>query len=268
MADFTGIAQTDNLKLYKPGYSNVADIEVLNANADALDAAYKAYKDTAVDFIGASSSKPGVRGYVPAPAAGDQNKLLAGDGTWKTPFTESDIAKIAHPVGSVLAFADGTDPNTKWSGMTWVQFAQGRTLVGAGTYSENGTNYTYTNGDTGGEAKHKITLAESPGHTHTGTTSSAGAHNHTGVTGSAGGHNHTAYGTKIGLSGDGWSRHSGSQYSYGNSTTSWSGAHTHTFTTNSNGAHTHTMTTSSAGGNGYHENRQPYVVVTYWKRTA
>lgn len=268
MADFTGIAQTDNLKLYKPGYSNVADIEVLNANADALDAAYKAYKDTAVDFIGASSSKPGVRGYVPAPAAGDQNKLLAGDGTWKTPFTESDIAKIAHPVGSVLAFADGTDPNTKWSGMTWVQFAQGRTLVGAGTYSENGTNYTYNNGDTGGEAKHKITLAESPGHTHTGTTSSAGAHNHTGVTGSAGGHNHTAYGTKIGLSGDGWSRHSGSQYSYGNSTTSRSGDHTHTFTTNWNGDHTHTMTTSSAGGNGYHENRQPYVVVTYWKRTA
>ena len=75
MADFTGIAQTDNLKLYKPGYSNVADIEVLNANADALDAAYKAYKDTAVDFIGASSSKPGVRGYVPAPAAGGRPRL-------------------------------------------------------------------------------------------------------------------------------------------------------------------------------------------------
>lgn len=268
MADFTGITQTANLKLYKPGYSNVADIEVLNANADALDAAYKEYKGTAVEFTGATSSKAGVKGYVPAPKAGDQNKVLAGDGTWKTPFTESDIAKIAHPVGSVLAFADGTNPNAKWSGMTWVQFAQGRTLVGAGTYSENGTDYTYVNGETGGEAKHKLTLPESPKHGHSGTVSSAGTHTHSGTTSSAGGHNHTAYGTQIGLSGNGWSRHSGSQYSYGNSDTSWAGDHIHTFTTDWNGEHTHTVTISSAGGDGYHENRQPYVIVTYWKRTA
>lgn len=39
MADFEGIVQTPNLGLYKPDYDNVADIEVLNANADKLDAA-------------------------------------------------------------------------------------------------------------------------------------------------------------------------------------------------------------------------------------
>ena len=260
MADFTGIAQTDNLKLYKPGYSNVADIEVLNANADALDAAYKAYKDTAVDFIGASGSKPGVRGYVPAPAAGDQNKLLAGDGTWKTPFTESDIAKIAHPVGSVLAFADGTDPNTKWSGMTWVQFAQGRTLVGAGTYSENGTNYTYTNGDTGGEAKHKITLAESPGHTHSLKINTTNLDGYLSTeNANRGGAAHRDGGGIVKLEGnyDAY-RRSGDSDKGDNM-----GRNLHIAA-----SHGHSGSIGSAGGNGYHENRQPYVVVTYWKRTA
>lgn len=250
MADFTGITQTANLKLYKPGYSNVADIEVLNANADALDAAYKEYKATAVEFTGATSSKAGVKGYVPAPKAGDQNKVLAGDGTWKTPFTESDIAKIAHPVGSVLAFADGTNPNAKWSGMTWVQFAQGRTLVGAGTYSENGTNYTYVNGETGGEAKHKLTLPEIPKHSHWAGCSTNGGHFH----GCFGDNNKNPYGiydpaaNYAGASGADWNNPTGR--------------------TSTDGDHSHTVTIGDAGGDGYHENRQPYVVVTYWKRTA
>lgn len=39
MPEFDGIVQTPNLGLYKPDYDNVADIEVLNANSDILDAA-------------------------------------------------------------------------------------------------------------------------------------------------------------------------------------------------------------------------------------
>ena len=35
------------------------------------------------DFIGATASTPGDHGLVPAPSAGDQNKFLCGDGTWK-----------------------------------------------------------------------------------------------------------------------------------------------------------------------------------------
>ena len=34
---------------------------------------------------GATSSQSGEKGFVPAPAAGDQDKVLHGDGTWKTP---------------------------------------------------------------------------------------------------------------------------------------------------------------------------------------
>lgn len=35
------------------------------------------------DFTGATSSSAGAHGLVPAPAAGDQEKVLTGDGTWK-----------------------------------------------------------------------------------------------------------------------------------------------------------------------------------------
>lgn len=42
------------------------------------------------DFTGATSSTAGTHGYVPAPAAGDQLKVLTGDGTW----SESPGAKV------------------------------------------------------------------------------------------------------------------------------------------------------------------------------
>lgn len=39
----------------------------------------------AASFTGAASAAPGTPGLVPAPAAGDQDKVLRGDGTWGTP---------------------------------------------------------------------------------------------------------------------------------------------------------------------------------------
>jgi hypothetical protein len=38
--------------------------------------------DAAVEFIGATSSTEGASGLVPAPAVGDNEKFLKGDGTW------------------------------------------------------------------------------------------------------------------------------------------------------------------------------------------
>lgn len=148
------------------------------------------------------------------------------------------------PIGSVLSFADSSDPNVLWKGTTWVKFAEGRVLVGAGSYTENGTTYTYTNGATGGEVKHQLTADEMPSHGHSASVSTNGNHSH------------TAYGTKIGYNRTGWSRHAGTEYSYGDSTTS------------TNGAHSHTVTIGATGGNGSHENRQPYTVVNFWRRTA
>lgn len=41
----------------------------------------------ATDMTGATASDPGTHGLVPAPAAGDQNKYLKGDGTWDSVAT-------------------------------------------------------------------------------------------------------------------------------------------------------------------------------------
>lgn len=48
---FDGLPKTPNLKLNKPGYDNVADIEALNENADILDAEIQGIKNTFVKSV-------------------------------------------------------------------------------------------------------------------------------------------------------------------------------------------------------------------------
>ncbi len=49
----------------------------------SADVTVNSYNAVYSDFTGASVSKAGVHGLVPAPAAGNQNKFLRGDGTWQ-----------------------------------------------------------------------------------------------------------------------------------------------------------------------------------------
>lgn len=35
-----------------------------------------------------------------------------------------------------------------------------------------------------------------------------------------------------------------------------------------NATHSHSVSITNTGGNGYHENRMPYVAVNFWRRTA
>ena len=65
---------------------DVLILDVTNAVATELES-------IAVDFTGATSIAGGASGFVPAPAAGDQNKFLRGDGTWvaEETFTPSEI---------------------------------------------------------------------------------------------------------------------------------------------------------------------------------
>lgn len=66
--------------------------EVANRVSDKADDAV---------FTGASASAAGKRGLVPAPASGDNNKFLRGDGTW------SDDRPSAAFVGETLVFYSG-----------------------------------------------------------------------------------------------------------------------------------------------------------------
>ena len=57
-------------------YTAGSNITISNGTISATDTTYS-------NFTGATSSVAGANGLVPAPAAGDQEKVLHGDGTWK-----------------------------------------------------------------------------------------------------------------------------------------------------------------------------------------
>lgn len=71
-----------------------------------------------------------------------------------------------YPIGSVYISLTDTNPSTFLKG-TWEQFGQGRTLIGEGTGNDGTDSQTFTADSIGGEYKHKLTVAEMPGHNHT-----------------------------------------------------------------------------------------------------
>lgn len=113
------------------------------------------------NFKGCTETANGVRGFVPQPQAGDGEKFLSAKGGWeKAKMTTLELVNILYPKGIILPFADGTDPNEIWQGTTWKRTLQGRVPIGAGDYWENGKKFSYSVGDTGGEAEHKLTERE------------------------------------------------------------------------------------------------------------
>ena len=69
----------------------------------------------------------------------------------------SSIVDIVYPIGSIYMSVNAADPSTLFSGTSWEKL-EGRFLLGS--------NSTYTNGSTGGEATHTLTYNEMPQHTH------------------------------------------------------------------------------------------------------
>lgn len=68
-----------------------------------------------------------------------------------------DIVGLIYPVGSIYMSVNSTSPSSLFGG-TWEQLKD-RFLLGAGD--------TYSNGSTGGEATHTLTINEMPSHKHT-----------------------------------------------------------------------------------------------------
>lgn len=159
---------------------------------------------------------------------------------------------------------------------------RGRVRIGRGPL---GTD-DYALAATGGEARHTLTSAEMPAHTHTGP-----SHTHTGpshshgdgslTTGSAGSHSHVidSYDQDTGATAQPWDNrvtydlvYLGASHS--NRSTESVGSHTHTVTgttaasgtgnTGSGG----TGNTGSAGSGSAHENRPPYLALTPIIRAA
>lgn len=203
------------------------------------------------DFTGATSSKMGTRGMVPAPAAGDEGKFLCADGTFKVAkMTTLELVNLLYPVGIIAEFTNDTDPNEIWPGTTWSKMDAGRVLVAAGEYSESGFSHTYTLGEKGGEAKHQLTTEELASHTHDATTS----------TNYANGQFSGMAGTISGVFSQVANQVSNARLD----ASSFYDRVAIKFEHN----HSHNITIGNTGNNAPHENRMPYEAVQRWRRTA
>ena len=76
-------------------------------------------------------------------------------------FYNEELRDFFYPVGAIYITVNNNNPGN-FLGGTWVQFGQGRTLIGEGTGSDGTTSMTFSANGTGGEYKHKLTLQELP----------------------------------------------------------------------------------------------------------
>lgn len=147
----------------------------------------------------------------------------------------SDVLNIVYPVGSIYMSTSDVSPATFIGGL-WEQLKDTFLLACGDTYS---------NGSTGGEAEHTLTVDEMPSHSHDASTDSAGAHTHSVTI------PHTRRDVAAG---------SGPTIVDDNSNT--------TFNTSSSGDHSHTVTINNTGSGQAHNNMPPYLAVYVWKRTG
>lgn len=137
---------------------------------------------------------------------------------------EIDLDTI-YPIGSIYMSINGTNPKEYYGG-EWEQI-EDKFLLACGT--------KHSNGSTGGEENHTLTINEMPSHTHT-----QNAHSHT--IGSLA--RYTVNGSAVASVGDG----------YGN---------THNYKTGNT-----TATNKNTGGGQAHNNMPPFLAVYMWVRTG
>lgn len=140
-----------------------------------------------------------------------------------------DLINTIYPVGISLEFKLDVNPNTAWPWQTWVEWGQGCVIVGAGTHSDGTTSKTFALGDSAGEYKHKLTVAEMPAHFHSMKSWYTGDVSHNTTSFGGGGIPETSYRSAY------------------------------------NPARPFTET---SGESAYHDNVQPYAVAKRWTRTA
>lgn len=127
-----------------------------------------------------------------------------------------------------------------------------------------------TPGAQGGAATHGLVSAENGSHTHTGTTNADGAHTHTGATDTVSAHQHgyddfVANGSAGAQTGSSFTALTAPEGTRAG-TTAAGGSHSHALIINSGGTHTHGFTTGSSGSGLQHNNLQPGILGTWFRK--
>jgi microcystin-dependent protein len=158
------------------------------------------------------------------------------------------VAELMYPVGSYYMSSSNKNPKDIFGVGTWQQ-VKGKVLVGV---DESDTDFASA-GLTGGEKTHKLTIEEMPSHTHI-----QNSHNHT-----QNSHSHPANNpTLMGQNGNTKYGEGGYNIMGTISAKSWTTGAT---TATNNAA---TATNQNTGGDGAHNNLQPFQTAYIWLRTA
>ena len=152
-----------------------------------------------------------------------------------TPKNVKGLIDFIYPVGSIYMSVNDTNPHDLFGG-TWEQI-NGRFLVGVGELDDNTTDYwgaltgkyNMPAGEKGGQVQHKLTIDETPAHTHDIGGSPATAPN---------------------------------GYDFG----PWSAVTNNS--SGASGGRYYGLGIKASGGNQPHNNIPPYLAVYIWKRTA
>lgn len=177
------------------------------------------------------------------------------------PTSINSMLNKFYPIGAIYMSVNNTSPADLFGGQ-WMRIS-GRFLLAADT--------TYTAGSTGGAAKHTLTAAELPAHSHSlnNHTHTVPAHTHAATTSSAGAHAHTLprwkYATPT-AGGSGYLAQGSKDSSY---TTSNAGAHTHNVTVANKPAFNTAAASGNTGNTGSgtaFPTMPPYLAVYMWKR--
>ena len=90
--NMTSTYSSGTLTLNGKAIDSALDVSSTNPVENSVITAALNGKAADSDMTGATSSVAGVHGLVPAPAAGDQDKYLKGDGTWSSALAPSVIS--------------------------------------------------------------------------------------------------------------------------------------------------------------------------------
>ena len=175
----------------------------------------------------------------------------------------SQIINTMYPVGSIYITTNEQNPG-EYLGGKWESYGEGRTIVGAGTGTDsNNTQKIFGIGEEGGEYTHTLSLSEIPSHVHSlssGTISTASLVGY--------------IWNYVVQSSDNPGSASGIVSKYKMDSTLRTGSTGTAITANDglriNASHNHTIggNSGSQGGNGKHNNIQPYIVTYMWKRVS